>query len=170
MTAALIGLFILAGNFTHQTATVSAQDAPRLLIPSIEVNAPLHPVYVRQMPDGNSTWDVSGLHQSVGVFDGLTPIGQPGNAVIGGHSEQARGEADVFYNLHEVRVGDEVQVVAGENTLTYRVVSVREVNLYDLSILIDTEDERLTLITCDRDSFTGSGYGQRVVVVAQRVG
>jgi sortase A len=106
----------------------------------------------------------------VGIFDGLPSIGTRGNAVLGGHSEQARGVADVFFNLHQVQVGDEVLVTTGGDPLRYQVVSVRSVNFRDLSILHDAGDERLTIITCDRSTYTAGGYAGRVVVVARRVG
>jgi LPXTG-site transpeptidase (sortase) family protein len=170
MCVGIVLLVVVAGWQGTGVSRVDAQDAPRLIIPSIDVNAALTPVYIRRFANDDVTWDVSGLRHNVGVFDQTAPIGTPGNAVLGGHSEQAQGVADVFYNLHRVQVGDDVVVAAGGNQLRYRVISVRSVSLYDLSIIRPTSDERLTIITCDRSSYTGGGYAERVVVVAQRIG
>ncbi len=166
----LLVVVICSMLMASSAGSVQAQDAPRLLIPSIEVDAQLTPVYIRRFATGEVTWDVSSLRHTVGIFDRLTPIGTRGNAVLGGHSEQARGVADVFFNLHQVQVGDEVLVTSGGDTLRYQVISVSSVNFRDLSILQDAGDERLTIITCDRSSYAGSGYANRVVVVAHRVG
>jgi LPXTG-site transpeptidase (sortase) family protein len=152
--------------------TVHANGVASIEIPAIGVNAPIVPVYIRAFPDGNMTWDVSGLRMSVGFFDGTAPIGQAGNHVLGGHSEQARGEADVFYNLDQVVAGSEIIVHVDGNALRYQVVNVYRVNFDDLTPLLPVEHDQLTLITCDLDSYSSSTgfYSQRLVIVANRVG
>jgi len=152
---------------------VAANEEPgvQITIPSIQVEAPIVPVYIREFPNGEVTWDVSDLRMSVGHFEGMPFVGQGGNAVLGGHSERARGEADIFYNLHQVSVGDEIIVTANGEEYHYEVQRVFSVDPQDLSVLYPTHSERLTLITCDLASFQeeSGSYGRRVVVVADRV-
>jgi LPXTG-site transpeptidase (sortase) family protein len=88
--------------------------------------------------------------------------------VLGGHSELATGQPDVFRNLDQVTVGDEIIITANGAVLQYTVSEVYRVNQYDTTPLHPTHHERLTLITCDIGSYdarTGS-YSDRVVVVA----
>lgn len=149
----------------------SAQSGTQIRIPSIGVDAPVVSVFVRQFADGNVTWDVSGLSMNVGFFDGTAWFGQGGNVILGGHSELARGQADVFYRLGEVKVGDEISVSVDGNEIAYRVIERKNVRLTDLSILFPTDREVLTIMTCDTGSYSSSTgvYSRRVVVIAERI-
>lgn len=154
-----------------QPAAATGGEGYRILIPSIQVEAPIVPVYIREFPNGDVTWDVSNLQMTVGHFEGLPHVGQGGNAVLGGHSEQARGQADVFYNLHRVSVGDSVIVTTGDTDFLYEVARVFSVSPNDLSVLYPSNAEQLTLITCDLASYQAENgaYSRRTVVVARRV-
>lgn len=163
---------LLAAIWT-QSPSAAAQDAIATLhIPAIEVSAPIVPIYIKAFADGNVTWDTSGLHMTSGYLDGTGWFGQAGNIVIGGHSELARGQADVFYRLDQVAVGAEITIHIDGAELRYVVVNVYRVNYQDLSPLYPTDHEQLTLITCDLGSYNASTgtYSNRVVVVAHRVG
>lgn len=163
-------LLLLFGAF-HASTADETLDGLVISIPSIQVEAPVVPVYIRTFPDGEVTWDVSDLRMAVGHFEGLPFVGQGGNAVLGGHSERARGEADVFYNLHRVQVGDLIEVRTEDVEYQYEVRRVFSVDPRDLSVLYPTPSEQLTLITCDLASYheASGAYGRRVVVVADRV-
>ena len=147
---------------------VGAQDNATIIIPSIEVNAPIVPVFVRAFPNGDVTWDVSRLNMTVGYFDGLPSFGSGSNTVLGGHSARAQGQADVFYRLDQVQVGAEVIVIENGNERHYVVSNTYRVNQYDLAPIYPTRHEQLTLMTCDLGSYNASNgvYNDRFVVVA----
>ncbi len=156
-----------------QLPAARAQDViATLSIPSIEVNAPVVPIYIKQFADGNVTWDTSGLNMTTGYLDGTGWFGQAANVVIGGHSERARGQADVFYRLDQVAIGAEIIVHIGGADLRYQVTQIYSVHYLDLTPIYPTDHEQLTLITCDLGSYNTSNgtYNQRIVVVAHRVG
>lgn len=167
-----IFVFIIVSTFSLlMSSPVGAVPTAELNIPSIGVSAPIVTIPIRAMPDGNVTWDTATLQMTVGYFQGTGQIGRTGNAVIGGHSELERGEADIFYNLESIQIDDIIQISAGNTTLTYTVVDTIRVSVDDLSVIAQTSAERLTLITCDIESFdadTGD-YFDRLVVIAERI-
>lgn len=150
---------------------VAAYSGTGISIPSIGVEAPITSVYIRQFADGSVTWDVSALSMNVGHFDGTAWFGQGSNVVLGGHSELARGQADVFYQLDRVGVGDEIIVWVDGSEIRYRVTETRTVSAADISILYPTNGERLTIMTCDLGSYNASNgsYSGRIVVIAERI-
>ena len=75
--------------------------------------------------------------------------GTRGNTVIFGHRFQKLPPAsDTFFNLDKVRVGDRVTVTMDKEIILYTVVSVKVVGKYDESILAQTNEYQLTLLTC----------------------
>jgi len=142
----------------------------RILIPAIDVDAPIVTINIRAFPSGEVTWDTSGLTEEVGFFEGMAWFGEGGNVVLGGHSELAGRRPAVFYHLDQVAVDDEIIVYEHGTEWRYVVTDVFEVGYRDLSVLYPTAQERLTIMTCDTDSLANGAYSRRVVVVAERVG
>jgi LPXTG-site transpeptidase (sortase) family protein len=140
-------------------------------IASIGVSAEVVPVYLQATSSRNATWDVSGLRMNAGLLTGLGVFGEQGNTVVGAHSEAFDGTADLFYNLDTVQIGSHIVINVNGQLLTYEVQDVYSVAATDLTPVYPTQDERLTLITCDRDSYSSESgrYSQRVIVVAHRV-
>lgn len=163
----IITLILVTLSSAFFAPTVGAQDNATIIIPSIDVNAAIVPVYVRQYDNG-ATWDVSGLNMTVGFFTGLPWLGAGNNTVLGGHSELARGQADVFYRLDQVQVGAEIIVIENGNERHYVVTNTYRVDQYNLTPLYPTGHEQITIITCDLGSYNSSSgaYNDRVVVVA----
>lgn len=161
-------LFMVLLNVMSITA--HAQSIISLRIPSIDVEAEVVSVGLRAFDDGSVTWDVSGISAEVGLFEGLAGFGEGGNVGLGGHSVNVDGTPSVFYALDQVAVGDEIFVIVDGVERHYVVSSTSTVDYHDLTIFYPTDDERLTLITCDIDSYTGTGYQARIVVVAEPVG
>lgn len=159
----MIGLFAApapAAAYVDMGTTIS--------IPSIEVEAPIVRIGIRAFPNGDVSWDTTRLTRQVGFLEGMSWFGEGGNIVLGGHSELTNRTPAVFYRLNEVAVGDEIIVTQGDTTWRYTVIQLREVGVRDLSILYPTNSERLTIMTCDINSFTGSAYSRRTVIIAQR--
>lgn len=164
--ALLLVLFVAA------LPALAQERSGTLSIPAAGIEAPIVPIYLRQFGDGSITWDTSTLNMSVGHLDGTAWFGEGGNIVLGGHSELARGQADIFYNLDQVQVGHEIIVNVNGSEIRYTVTRVYTVSLNDLTPIYPTSGETLTLITCDLRSFEASSgvYHNRIVVVAQRTG
>jgi len=75
--------------------------------------------------------------------------GQKGNAVIIGHRFLNIPPAkDTFFNLDKVNIGDSVILKHNEGEWKYIVTETKIVEENDISIVKDTDDYRLTLITC----------------------
>ena len=147
-----------------------ADDPTIIQIPAIGVDAAVVPVYIEATPYG-TTWDVSGLYMNAGVFDRLGTFGQRGNTVIGAHSIAADGSPDLFFALDTVQAGHQIVIHHNGQQLVYEVTEVFEVAETNMRVVYPTRDERLTLITCARESYnraTGE-YSRRIVVVAVRV-
>jgi len=75
--------------------------------------------------------------------------GQKGNVVVIGHRFQYLPPArNTFFNLDKVRVGDRINITQNEGSYTYIVTDIQIVEPNDISILQETDDYRLSLITC----------------------
>jgi LPXTG-site transpeptidase (sortase) family protein len=148
-----------------------ANGGVHLSIPTIGVDAQVVTVYIAQLPQG-VTWDMSRLRNRLGFLDGTTWFGQTGNAVVGGHSELSGRRPAVFRRLNELQPGAEITVTTNDVTYRYTVTSVQSVPDTDLSPIYQYGDERLTLITCDPNSYNASinYYERRIVVTASRTG
>ena len=55
-------------------------------------------------------------------------------------------------------------------TTTYKVAEQRRVSPDDLSVLEDTEDQTITLITCETYNWTTNEFEERLVVRGEKVG
>jgi len=88
--------------------------------------------------------------------------GQLGNSVIGGHVANRGGEA-VFQHLPGVSAGDIIEVYSGDQMFRYSVTEIKVVAADATSVMSQTQDATLTLITC----FPGQDYSERLVVVGK---
>jgi sortase (surface protein transpeptidase) len=102
----------------HAAAPVVA-PAPtaRIEIPSIDVNAPLTPVGLV-----NGALGTARTLWQVGEYTGGVVPGQPGLAILVGHSG-APGQWGVFENLSELKVGQTLKVVTASGASTSFVVT-----------------------------------------------
>lgn len=82
-------------------------------------------------------------------FPSSTYPGHKGNFVVIGHRFMNVPPAkDTFYNLDRVNIGDEVKVKHNEGEYTYIVTETKIVEANDISVVKESDDYRLTLITC----------------------
>jgi sortase A len=92
-----------------------------------------------------------------------TPLpGEMGNSVISAHRDT------FFRHIYELAKGDEIQVRRDGRTYTFQVVGKKIVEPNDLSVVRNTEDARLTLITCYPTYYIGPAP-QRLIVTAKLV-
>jgi len=88
--------------------------------------------------------------------------GSSGNMVIAGHRDT------FFRHVHSLRYGDDIYILRGGTRFHYVVRSRRIVEPTNLSVLKQTKDGELTLITCWPTHAIGPAP-QRLIVVAKRV-
>lgn len=88
--------------------------------------------------------------------------GEPGNAVITGHRDT------FFRHIYELQKGDEIDVRRNGQTYKYAVTGKRIVKPEDVSVLKQTKDAQLTLITCYPTYYIGPAP-ERLVVFSKLV-
>lgn len=114
--------------------TPGPEQAMSISIPSIAVNAP-----VVQGDD----WEA--LKRGVGQHIGSANPGQNGNLVLSGHND-IYGE--VFRQLDQLSVGDEIVVSTAQNSYTYTVTGRLLVAPTFVEVMFPTQDATITLISC----------------------
>jgi sortase A len=144
-----------------------------LTIPAIDLQAPV----VETQPQlvqlaGGQVWRLAAPKAFAISWDATSaPVGAPGNTVMTGHNN-VYGE--VFGDLYQLSVGDDVYIYAEFGIRHYRVdyvVTVEErmqpmnVRLEHGQWVAPTRDERLTLITC----WPWAKPTHRVIVIARPV-
>lgn len=139
---------------------------PRLIVPSITVSSPIATFYL----DGN-TWAIDPWEESVGHLEGTQWLGTTGNIVLAGHSEYPNGTDGIFAHLDQLAIGDLIWLGDTNIQQAYRIIEVKSVNYLDLSVVYPTQENRLTLITCDIPSYdpATNTYDERLVIVAQEL-
>ena len=79
-----------------------------------------------------------------------SPPGERGNTVIIGHRFlNIPPRTDTFFNLNEVNIGDTITIEQERYEYTYTVIQTLVVDKNNTSALEDTNDYRITLITCE---------------------
>lgn len=153
-------------------APPTAGEPSRLVIPSLGIDSKIVPVgwrVVEQNGQQYSIWEVADF--AVGWHNSSAPAGQPGNTVLAGH-HNINGE--VFRDLVNVEVGDEVTLYAGDQAFQYRVEMKTivkekgepiEVRRRNAQWIAPTTDERITMVTC----WPYTNNTHRVIVVARPV-
>ncbi len=101
--------------------------------------------------EGNISEGISSDDMNRGFWHFPTSVypGEKGNSIIIGHRFQYIPPArNTFYNLDKVEIGDEIVIKNDIDTFTYVVTKIEVVEKNDVSILQQSSDYRLTLVTC----------------------
>lgn len=142
----------------------------RLVIPSVGIDANVIQVgwqLVEQNGQQFSIWQVADY--AVGWHETSARLGQAGNTVMAGH-HNVNGE--VFRDLVNVEVGDEVDIYSGDQKFSYRVEMKTivkekgeplEVRQRNAQWIAPTNDQRITMVTC----WPYTNNTHRVIVVAK---
>ena len=140
----------------------------RLEIPSIKVDTEVKPAGIVTGNDGQPEWET--LPFVAAHYDLLGPVGAPGNAVISGHVVTL-SMGNVFRDLHQVKLGEPIEVFTGDSHFRYRVEEIKVVRPDAVEVMAPSEDARLTVITCTGafDPRTRT-FSDRLVVVGKLVG
>jgi LPXTG-site transpeptidase (sortase) family protein len=138
--------------------------APVISIPKVNVNAPI--VFADSNVEANIQKD---LESGVVHYAKTALPGEPGNAVIFGHSSNDWWEPGsykfVFVLLDKLVVGDTFTINYNSKQYVYKVVETKVVEPTDLTVLNQTTDPELTLITCTPP---GTSW-KRLIVRSQQI-
>lgn len=134
-------------------------SATRIRIASAGIDAEIRDVGYT-FRNGELQYDVP--RHEAGQYAGSSAPGEQGNLVIGGHVSQRSGVA-VFQNLPLVDPGDIIEVFKGDEIFRYVVKEIRVVPADATEVMRQTQDTRLTLITC----FAQDNYRDRLVVIGE---
>lgn len=145
----------------------------RLVIPAIEVDAPIEPVGLQMIYDDDKhylQWVVPRGH-SVGWHNSSASLGETGNTVLNGHNNI---HGNVFQDLVDLAPGDEVILYDSDKPHVFRVTQ-REIlkeRGQPLGVRVDNArwiqpsvDERITMVSC----WPSSSNSHRLIVVAEPV-
>ncbi len=94
-------------------------------------------VKVYQGTDSDALRKGAGHFASTSIWDG--------NVAIAGHN---RGVTNHFGKIHTLNIGDTIQLTTQLGTRSYEVYSVSKISVDDISVLNDSTENIITLITC----------------------
>ncbi len=89
---------------------------------------------------------VEDLKKAPGHYPGTPMPGEPGNAAIAGHRTTYGAP---FYDLSNLEPGDPITVTTRVGEFQYEVVQLQVVSPEAVEVLDPTDDDRLTLTTCN---------------------
>ncbi|MFG2590589.1 class F sortase [Streptomyces sp. NPDC048438] len=139
----------------------------RIRIPGIGVDAPMTGLGLTA--DGSLDAPPAGNRNLAGWFEGGTPPGAKGTAIVAGHVDNAEGPS-VFYGLGSLKKGAGVEIDRGDGSTA--VFSVDAVEVYEKDEFPDkrvygaTPHASLRLITCGGGFSRETGYQGNVVAYA----
>ncbi|MBM7583678.1 sortase A [Bacillus pakistanensis] len=84
------------------------------------------------------------------------------NITIAGHRMNAYGI--LFNRLHEVKIGDEVTIKTNKETLTFEVTKRFKVTPKEVSVLKETDEKIITLITCESYNWNTEQFDERLII------
>ena len=114
--------------------TPGPEQPTRIVIPAINVDA--------RVVEGDA-WEQ--LKRGAGHHIGTANPGERGNCVISAHDD-IYGE--IFRDLNDLQLEDEIVVYAGAQPYRYKVVAKRIIEPTQVEVMDPTPDPVLTLITC----------------------
>lgn len=172
---ATIANFITPGASSNQTVIIGTglnqpiNDEPRIIIPKINVNAPV----VYGLNDLSEQSAQTALQNGVIHYPvaGATAVpGQKGNTVLLGHSSAdffAPGNYKfIFVQLNKLTAGDLFYLDYGKTRYTYKVTTSKVIKPEQINELnVGTDKPYATLVTCDPPGTITN----RLIVIAEQV-
>jgi len=140
-------------------SVINLSGATRVVVEPVGIDSEVRSVGYKY-DSGRLQYDVPRFE--AGQYVGTAKPGEPGNTVIGGHVA-SRGGTAVFEHLPGVQAGDVIQVYSGDRLFRYSVTEIKVVAADATTVMGQTHDATLTLITC----FPGQDYSERLVVVGK---
>ncbi len=146
---------------TGQNQVSQERGFERIIIPSIKVNA-----NVISKPYSELTWDLSNLEQNVASLKDVPTQTTDNNLIFAGHVTVYDGSHGPFRYLFRLVPGDKVILQDEESVYTYSVREQILVYPEESSVLNDTPQLQLTLITCTTWDEESLSYLRRRVIFA----
>lgn len=133
----------------------------RLLIPSLKVNGKLHSI-----PYSELTWDLTTLGQDLALLEDIPGRANENNIVIAGHITVRNGSNGPFRYLWKLNPGE--KVILQDDRFVYTYVVREQILVYpeQSSVIADSENPQLTLITCHTWNEETLSYLRRLVIFA----
>ena len=118
-----------------------------LSVPKLGISVPVIP----NVDGKNKEIYDEALNNGVAHYKNTALPNSGSNIVIFGHSSTVLGigkYAKVFATLNQLNPGDEIVINFNQKTYTYSISEKKVVSANDLSVILPTEREQLTLLTC----------------------
>lgn len=137
----------------NEPTPVPPAEPRRLLIPAIEVDAPIEKVGI--LVNGDLATPRQHPWEGVGWYAAGSSPGERGSAVLNGHLDRPGGDPAVFWRLRELHPGDRVLVTDAQGKTwrfhVLRIASYRPEEAPVQAIFADRSGTYLNLITCAGD-------------------
>lgn len=162
---------LVGTNFiTKQHQKALAAEVARAALPGARVPRPdLGQGVARiEIPKIGLEWvvvegvSVEALKKGPGHYPGTAYPGETGNVVISGHRTTYGAP---FFRLDEVRGGDVIRLSTPAKVFFYEVTETKVVKPTDVSVVVASDEARLTLTTCT-PRFSAA---KRLIVVARLI-
>lgn len=134
----------------------------RLVIPAIGFDQA-----VIKAPVFGNTWNFVRIRETAAYLEGRPLPGTNNNVAIGAHSEFEKRRRGPFFDLDQLRVGDEIIVRFNGATFRYEVETLWVTTPDDARPIAQTDSEMLTLFTCSAYNPDTSHYELRLIVRAR---
>lgn len=145
--------------------TIKTYDDFHLLIPSLEISAPI----IADVDGKDKAEYFKALQNGVAHYKDTSKPGEGGNIFIFGHSSYYASDPgeykSVFKFLEDIKVGDEVNVWWQKKEYKYKVSKIKIVEPTDVSVLEPTDEEQLSVMTCIPPGTTE----KRLIVIAKPI-
>jgi sortase A len=106
--------------------------------------------------------DMNVLGEGPGHYPGTPWPGQPGNVAVAGHN-------NFWLSFSHLKPGDRVEIQTQHGLYLYEITGSKVVSPTDRTVLVPTNDDRLTLTTC-YPLWAGVFATQRLVFTAREIG
>ncbi len=141
-TEQVLGASTIEESITNAQTTIDKKEIEEintvLSIPSLNISGKIF------QGQNSATMDKGFWH-----FPTSINPGEKGNAVIIGHRFlHMPPKTDTFFNLDKIDIGEKIQITTDLSEHNYIVLEKKEVEANDLSIVQDSNDYTLTLVTC----------------------
>lgn len=148
-------------ELAEQNPGTKVKAFERMIIPSIKVNAK-----VVAKPYTELTWDLTNLGHDVAALEDVPTQTTDNNLVFAGHVTVRNGSHGPFRYLFRLVPGDIVLLEDEDYIYTYSVRDQILVYPEESSVLNDTPNLQLTLITCTTYDEETSTYLRRRIILA----
>jgi LPXTG-site transpeptidase (sortase) family protein len=142
----------------------STKSFEQVVIPTLKINTSLV-----SMPYSDVSWDLSTLGQDIALLANIPNQTSLNNIVLAGHVTVRDGSNGPFRYLWKLNPGDQILLKDKDNTYTYIVREQVLVYPDDTSVLADSPNPQLTLITCTTWDEETLSYLRRRVIIADLV-